>query len=198
MREQVAAAGRAGEMQMRHVFDRLASPTDPCKANEDGETKCKRVEAWATGTHEQDYGANGNSTLGALTVGADAAFGKARLGVAFGTGWDVAERISGYRGDVDNTAWMLYGRVALGSVFGLEAVAGRSDLDHDRRRFMGASEAELGQSEGDTTFAGIGVRGQWMFGEGGIGPYVRYERARTTLDGYAESANPLALQDGRL
>ena len=93
---------------------------------------------------------------------------------------------------------MLYGRVALGSVFGLEAVAGRSDLDLDSRRFLGGPEAVLGQREGDTTFAGIGVSGQWMFGEGGIGPYVRYERARTTLDGYAESANPLALQYGRL
>ena len=55
----------------------------------------------------------------------------------------------------------------------------------------------LGNRDGTNEFIGVELSGEWRNGDRGLVPYLRYEHARTELDGYAESAtSPLALQYG--
>jgi hypothetical protein len=194
--EQLNAARRLGELQMSHVFRRIDAPRAPCTAVEgESSESCKTpVEVWATGTRETSF-ASGLAVVNAFTVGADMQAGPVRIGAALGTGSDLTERASGYRGDVDGKTWMLYGRIALGDTFGLSAVAGRTDVDVDSRRVLTDAGVAVGRRDGDTEFVGVEVSGEWGNGERGLVPYLRWEHARTELGGYAEAANsPLALQ----
>ncbi|WP_455430086.1 putative Ig domain-containing protein [Noviluteimonas caseinilytica] len=199
---QVDAARRAGELQMGHVFRRLASSPTNCTVREgeaSNDDACDdRIQVWATGTREQHYNRDGSSYLGAFTVGGDVAVGTGRFGVALGSGWDAATRASGVRGDVDSRAMMVYGRIPVQDAIAIDVVAGKSSLDLDNRRTTTGGTA-LGNRDGDTTFGGIGIAADWTIGAATLAPYARYEFASTQLDGYAEAGpNAVALSYSQL
>jgi outer membrane autotransporter protein len=155
---------------------------------------------WASGmirSGNQD-GRNGDANVDfetdGVSVGADYRFNEAfAFGGGLGYGRDESEiGDNGSRSESDAFTLALYASYSPGERWFVDALLGYQSLGFDLRRYATANSSVFdGSRDGTQWFGSVSTgadiqRGPWQFT-----PYARLDVAQATLDGYAESGDPL-------
>lgn len=187
---QTAAVERLGAVQLAHVWGHLAAlPTDSLE---------RSVRLWAAvgsaNGASNSYGLDSSFLARGLTVGGDAQLNAQwLLGAALGYGEDnSATDDLGSRVTATQKTASLYAHYATPALWQVDGVIGYGDLGFGTLR---VADAELlGNRSGHVLFAGVKLSQQLQYGRWVLAPYVHLQASQTTLDAFAESGSPLAVQ----
>ncbi len=174
----------------------------------DGNDSNAAFGLWASGTirsGNQD-GRNGDANVDfetdGVSVGADYRLNDAfAFGGGVGYGRDESDiGDTGSRGEADAFTLALYASYSPGDRWFVDMLLGYQSLGYDLRRHVVANDSLVnGSRDGAQWFGSVSTGADIQRGHWQITPYARMDVAQATLDGYAETGDPLyALAYGEL
>ncbi|WP_123769522.1 putative Ig domain-containing protein [Vulcaniibacterium tengchongense] len=153
-----------------------------------GSVRSGDLDARRGGSDALDFETSG------VTLGVDRRFAPgfvAGVGVGYGRdSTDVGER--GARSKARASSLALYASHRAGEAFFLDGLLGYQWLSFDSRRHVDANGARVyGERDGSQWFASLAASYEHRDERKTVAPYLRFDRARATLDAFTERGDPI-------